>query len=67
MNLQELMGYVEESKALALIEVVKDIGDYLEFKSMIELGLTVDHKELDFDKVMIFSWIKEGLESGRKH
>lgn len=61
------MGYVEESKALALIEVVKDIGDYLEFKSMIELGLTVDHKELDFDKVMIFSWIKEGLESGRKH
>ena len=67
MNLDELMSYVDESKALALVEVVKDIGDYLEFKSMIDLGLTVDHKELDFDKVMVFSWIKEGLENGRKH
>lgn len=61
------MGYVEESKAIAIFEVVTDICDYLEFKSMIDLGLTIDHKDLEFDKVMVFSWIKEGLESGRKN
>lgn len=34
---------------------------------MIDLGLTVHHSELDFDKIMIFSWIKEGIENGREH
>ena len=49
------------------MNVVVDIHDYIEFKSMIDLGLNVHHSEIDFDKQMIFSWIKEGIENGREH
>jgi hypothetical protein len=50
-----------------LLETSVDVSEYLEFRTMIDLGLTVHHSELDFDKIMIFSWIKEGIENGRKH
>jgi hypothetical protein len=49
------------------MSVVVDIHDYIEFKSMIDLGLNIHHSEIDFDKQMIFSWIKEGIENGREH
>jgi hypothetical protein len=49
------------------MQIASEVSDYLEFKSLIDLGLQVHHSELDFDKVIVFSWIKEGLENGRKH
>jgi hypothetical protein len=50
-----------------LINVVSDIHDYIEFKTMVDLGLNIHHSEIDFDKQMIFSWIKEGIENGGEH
>jgi hypothetical protein len=49
------------------MSVVFDIYDYFEFRSIIELGLNVHHSEIDFDKQIIFSWIREGIENGREH
>jgi hypothetical protein len=46
---------------------VSDIHDYIEFKTMVDLGLNIHHSEIDFDKQMIFSWIKEGIENGGEH
>lgn len=47
--------------------VVSDIHDYMDLKSVLSLGLTVHHSEIDFDKQIIFSWIKEGIEDGREY
>ena len=46
--------------------IASDICDYLDFKAMIDLGLTVTSKEIPFDKAMVFSWIREERESVRK-
>ena len=43
------------------------IYDYLHMKSVLDLGLNVHHSEFDFEKIMVFSWIKEGIESVRKN
>lgn len=43
----------------------KDVLDYLHFKSVIDLGLTVSLNDLPFEKAMVFSWIK-GAISVRK-
>jgi hypothetical protein len=49
------------------LEVVEVIGDYAHFRSIVDLGFQVHHSEFDFDRVMIFSWIKEAIENGRKN
>lgn len=49
------------------MSVVSDIYDYMDLRSIISLGLNVHHSEIDFDKQIIFSWIKEGIEDGREH
>jgi len=49
-----------------MFKVVDDIEDYLELKRVQELGLQVHHSEFDYEKIMMFSWIKEALD-GRKH
>jgi hypothetical protein len=67
MGKEQLLKLVEPEMAENIIKVTEDILEYLEFRSVIGLGLNVDHKEMPFDKVMVYSWIKEELESGRKH
>jgi hypothetical protein len=34
---------------------------------LIDLGLTITPNDMPFEKLMIFSWIEKGLESGRKN
>lgn len=58
---------VEPFKIDSLINVAGDVADYLEFKSLTDLGLQIHHSEIPFDKVLIFSWIKEVIENGREH
>ena len=58
---------VEKEKIDNLLDVAKDISDYLELKTLLDLGLNVHHSEIPFEKVMIFSWIKEGIENGREN
>jgi hypothetical protein len=55
-----------EQKIDNIMETVKYIIMYSQFKSVTELGVTVNLKDLPFERAMIFSWIKEGIESGRK-
>lgn len=50
-----------------MLSVASDVADYLDFKSLIDLGLQVHHSELSFDKILVFSWIKEELGNGREH
>lgn len=67
MSRDDLKNLVDEEKAEKLVAVAKEIGDYFEFRALIDLGLTVHHSELDFDKILIFSWIKEEVNNGREH
>ena len=41
--------------------------DYLQFREVINLGITVNSSEVCFDKLMVYSFIKEALENGRKN
>ncbi len=56
-----------DDKARLILELVEVVSDYAHFRSIIDLGFQVDHSEFRFDKVMLFSWIKESLENGRKN
>lgn len=68
MGKDELLSLTgSESTANGILEVVEIINDYAHFRSIIDLGFQVHHSEFDFDKVMMFSWIKEAVENGRKH
>jgi hypothetical protein len=55
-----------KDKAKGILSVVEVISDYAHFRSIVDLGFQVHHSEFDFDKVMVFTWIKEALENGRK-
>ena len=57
----------DEKKADGIMELMDVIYDYTHFQSIVDLGFNVHHSEFDFDKIMVFSWIKEGIESGRKN
>lgn len=57
----------DQSKVDGIIKVTEIISDYAHFKSIVDLGFNVHHAEFDFDKIMMFSWIKEAIENGRKH
>jgi hypothetical protein len=54
----------DEKKADELIDVASDVTDYLEYKSLIDLGLQVHHSEISFEKIMLFSWIKGEIGNG---
>jgi hypothetical protein len=32
-----------------------------------ELGLQIHYSDIPFEKVMLYSWIKEAIEDGRKN
>jgi hypothetical protein len=67
MSKEDLESLVEPDKAREIRSVMDLISEYAELKSVLALGLTVHHSEIDFDKIMIFSWIKEEIENGRKN
>lgn len=50
-----------------IMEVASDVFEYLDFRMVLNLGLTIHHSELEFDKVIVFSWIKEALEAGKQN
>jgi hypothetical protein len=43
------------------------VSEYAHFRSIVDMGFQVHHSEFDFDKIMIFSWIKEGIGNVRKN
>jgi hypothetical protein len=67
MTISDLRKIVEEGKAEKINMVVDYVYEYAHFKTILDLGLSVHHTELDFDKIMIFSWIKEEVERVRKN
>ena len=58
---------VEHEKIDQLLDTANDVSDYLDFDAVLSLGLQVHHSEVPFDKVMLFSWIKEEIKNGREH
>jgi len=66
LSYEELSDLVNDSeKSLAIWATTKDIMAYANFIRVIDLGLTVSHNDLTFERAMIFSWIKEEID-GRK-
>lgn len=64
-ELVDLTG--DELKAREISDVVDVVSDFAHFRSIVDLGFQVHHSEFDFEKIMIFSWIKEGIDNGRKN
>ena len=44
----------------------EDIEEYLEFKSLINLGLTIGPNDLPFEKLMLFGHLSDELNGQRK-
>lgn len=59
-------GLTIKEKAERIWETSRDVTSYTRFKSAIDLGLNVSINDIPFEKAMIFSWIKEGIDGGRK-
>lgn len=55
---------VEEEKAEIIMQASQDVEEYLAVKSLQDLGFTIHHSEFSFDKIMLFSWIREELKNG---
>lgn len=49
------------------MSVVNDVHDYAHFRSIIELGFQIHHSEYCFEKIIVFSWIKEEVDRVRKN
>lgn len=60
-------GVTEKEKAQRIWEVSRDVSSYASFASVKGLGLTIGIGDVPFEKLMLYSWIKEGIESGRKN
>lgn len=61
---EKLERFYPKNKIDSLLEVMEDIGFYFEVMSIMDLGFKIDHSEISFDKMIMFSWIKEGLKDG---
>jgi hypothetical protein len=57
----------DKEKAENIWEVSRSVISYAQFKSVQSLGLSIPFEALPFEKVMMFSWIKEAIENGRKN
>jgi hypothetical protein len=50
----------DEDKAEKIFEVVPYVGRFFDLESILSLGLSVDWKDLTYDKALFFAWIKQG-------
>jgi hypothetical protein len=57
----------DKEKAESVWELSSEVASYAQLKSILDLGLTVSYDKISYDKVLIYSWIKEALENGRKN
>ena len=64
MDREQLSSLVDLDKVDAIMMTIEDVSDYFEFKSIIDLGCTVSHSDLSFEKLMLYSWIKRELANG---
>jgi len=55
------------TKCDEILRVAKDVASYANFRSMTKLGISVGLNDLPFEKAMVFSWIQEELDNGRKN
>jgi hypothetical protein len=53
---------------LSLIESVKkDVNEYSFFESSLVIGISYGPKDLSFSRMLLYSWIREAIQNGRKH
>jgi hypothetical protein len=45
-----------------IIDVTNDISRYSYYKSSLNIGINYSPKDLSFSEMLIFSWIKDGLD-----
>jgi len=57
----------DKEKANAIWATSRDVAAYTQFKSAIDLGLSVGLNDVPFERALLYTWIKEGIESGRKN
>lgn len=56
---------VPEDRAEMILETSSIVDEYFHFRTMTDMGIFFNSRDIDFDKSIIFSWIKEEL-NGRK-
>jgi len=56
----------DRARASEIWKATEDIRAYCNYKSVIDIGVTVGINDLPFEKAMLFSWIREEIESDRK-
>jgi hypothetical protein len=56
----------DKEKAKGIWEVSRVVISWSQTKTVLDLGLNINYDSLPFEKVMMFSWIKEALGNGRK-
>lgn len=67
LNFNQLLDLVEDNqKAKSIWEVSRIVISWTQVKGVLDLGLNVNFDSLPFEKVMMYSWIKEALANGSK-
>jgi hypothetical protein len=56
----------DKVKADEIWNVSREVILYSQFKGVQDLGLSIPYDALPFEKAMLFSWIKEAIDNGRK-
>jgi hypothetical protein len=50
----------DKDRAELIFEIVPYVGRFFDLESILGLGLSVDWKDLSYDKALFFAWIKQG-------
>jgi len=56
----------DKQLASDIIETTKVIAKYGFYFSSIDIGIKYGPQDLSFSEMMLYSWIKDGLNNGRK-
>lgn len=67
MSLEDVFK-VEDDKHRAneIWKATADIRSYCSYRSIIDIGVTIGLNDLPFERAMLYSWIKEEIDSDRK-
>ena len=66
LTLEQLSDIKGKEFAAQVGEAVELVTEYVFYNRIKELGIQYSPKDLTYTKALLFSWVKEGLESGRK-
>jgi hypothetical protein len=64
-DLEKLLG--DRKQAEEIVKVVRIVQKYCYYANSIDIGITYRPTDLSFSESLLYSWIKDGLNNGRKN